>query len=321
MPLEYKSGSAEYKAEGDTGEFEGYFAITGNVDDGGDVIEPGAFKKTLAETGDRVKLFYQHDPKLLIGVPTHIEEDSRGLFVKGRLVLESFWGHEAWVLMKANALKEGSIGYNSIPARTQFKNGHRHMSEIILHEASPVSIGMNSATSIRALKEWTADGGNVGLYLEILQRVIGGMNTVIGAGGMDIDAADDVCGALDLVRTSLYGLMNEARETSMGLNMGLMSLDLAAQIKAAQERAINSIKEYGTISAELKAGRMISTTNMRALADAQAAMTTALETLQALIDAATPDEPAKALDHLALQIKRQRIRLAEIEFEAARRAA
>ena len=38
------------------GIFSGYGAVFGNIDSGGDIIEPGAFTKTLAEGWERVKI-------------------------------------------------------------------------------------------------------------------------------------------------------------------------------------------------------------------------------------------------------------------------
>src|SRR5437763_3570987 len=40
----------EWKAAaGNTGELEGYVSVFGNLDQGGDVVMPGAFRKTLAD--------------------------------------------------------------------------------------------------------------------------------------------------------------------------------------------------------------------------------------------------------------------------------
>src|SRR5512134_2108424 len=113
--LEYKLAPTEFKATGDAGQYEGHFSIFGNVDDGGDVMHPGAFLKTLSETGRRVKVFYAHDWMKLIGpTPDVLQEDATGLYAKGRLTLDSFWGRETWALMKDNALSEGSIGYSAV---------------------------------------------------------------------------------------------------------------------------------------------------------------------------------------------------------------
>ena len=45
--------SFELKAVGESGAFEGYAAVYGNVDQGGDMIQPGAFGKTIADRGGK----------------------------------------------------------------------------------------------------------------------------------------------------------------------------------------------------------------------------------------------------------------------------
>src|SRR5438309_8299659 len=112
MPgLEYKALGLELKASStDEGAYEGYYASY-NEDDGGDTIMPGAFAKTLQESAARLRVLYQHDPEKLIGpAPTRIHEDSKGLYAEGHLTLGTFWGAQAWALMKDGALTEGSIG-------------------------------------------------------------------------------------------------------------------------------------------------------------------------------------------------------------------
>jgi phage head maturation protease len=50
------------KAINDQGEFEGYLSVFGNVDQGGDVVAPGAFAKSLQRRpAPKVKLLLQHD--------------------------------------------------------------------------------------------------------------------------------------------------------------------------------------------------------------------------------------------------------------------
>ena len=68
---EYKSVSFVLEsADENTGEFSGYAAVFGNVDSGGDVIEKGAFAKTIVEDFARIKILSQHNSyDLPIGKP------------------------------------------------------------------------------------------------------------------------------------------------------------------------------------------------------------------------------------------------------------
>ena len=156
--MEYKAVSAEYKAKGDKGEFEGYFSVFNNVDDGGDIIRPGAFKKTIAERGKRIKPYYMHDIAKLLGpAPDVLEEDSTGLLAKGRLTLGNSWARDVWELIKDDALEEGSIGYIPIYDKTDWVDGVRIMKEIELWEYSFVPLGMNALTSVQAVKSLRLD--------------------------------------------------------------------------------------------------------------------------------------------------------------------
>ncbi len=160
--LEYKATPVEFKAEGDEGIFEGHFAVFGNVDDGGDIAMPGMFEKTLAENKHRVKVFYQHDwSKLIAPPPNTLVEDRKGLFAKGKLVLDSFWGNESWVLMKAGALTEGSFGFRTITDEINREDDGkriRKLLEVKLFEISPVPLGMNPLTSVEAVKALLQQG-------------------------------------------------------------------------------------------------------------------------------------------------------------------
>src|SRR5262245_45159125 len=82
MALDCKSVEAD-------GTFEGYASLFNREDLGGDIILPGAFRDSLARRGPAgIKLLFQHDANQPIGVWLRIEEDSRGLQVRGRLMRE-----------------------------------------------------------------------------------------------------------------------------------------------------------------------------------------------------------------------------------------
>ena len=51
----------------DAGEFCGYASTFGSIDLGGDVVEKGAYKKTLIESNGRFPILDHHDPTRQIG--------------------------------------------------------------------------------------------------------------------------------------------------------------------------------------------------------------------------------------------------------------
>jgi HK97 family phage prohead protease len=152
--IEYKVTGTEFKVDdsAEDGNYQGHFSVFGNVDEGQDIAHPGMFAKTLQERAHKVKVFFAHDWMKLIGpAPKTLEEDSHGLFAEGKLTLGSFWGNEVWQLMKDDALNEGSFGYETVKADFD-KEGFRNLREVKLYEISPVPLGMNPLTSIRAIK-------------------------------------------------------------------------------------------------------------------------------------------------------------------------
>src|SRR5215813_2255569 len=68
-------------------EFEGYASLFHVADGAGDIVAPGAFTRSLRKRPpSRVRMLYQHFAHEPIGVWDQIKEDSRGLYVRGRLV-------------------------------------------------------------------------------------------------------------------------------------------------------------------------------------------------------------------------------------------
>ena len=147
---------SELKAEGEEeGVFVGYGSIFGNKDLGNDVVEKGAFLKSLNDTGARgVKLLWQHKTDQPIGIFEEIREDKKGLKVKGKLALGTQGGSEAYELMKMGALDGMRIGYRADPAKQKYdeKNKRRLLKELDLMEISLVTFPMNPRARIQAVK-------------------------------------------------------------------------------------------------------------------------------------------------------------------------
>jgi HK97 family phage prohead protease len=58
----------ELKELTEEGVFKGYASVFGNRDYGGDVVEEGAFAKTLKDRGGRIVLLDGHDTSQRLGV-------------------------------------------------------------------------------------------------------------------------------------------------------------------------------------------------------------------------------------------------------------
>lgn len=150
--VQHKNLTFDLKKEPDQdGEFEGYASVFGVVDQGMDVVERGAFTKSLG-SGRKVKMLWQHNQSDVIGVWDEIREDERGLFVKGRLLKDVSKGREAMALMRAGAIDSMSIGYRTIEAIPEAGGRVRKLTEVDLFEVSLVTFPMLEAATVTAVK-------------------------------------------------------------------------------------------------------------------------------------------------------------------------
>ncbi len=147
---------SEIKAESNKGIFTGYGSIFGNEDQGNDIMQKGAFTKSLVNRPvSKVKMLYQHKTDEPIGVFTEIYEDSKGLFVKGQLAMGTQKGREAYELLKMGALDGMSIGFRADPEKQGYnenKRGVRTLKEVDLMEISLVTFPMNESALIETVK-------------------------------------------------------------------------------------------------------------------------------------------------------------------------
>jgi HK97 family phage prohead protease len=142
------------KTLGEDGTFTGLGAVYGNVDLGGDVIEPGAFTRTLAMKGGEVPVLWQHDMREPIGLGK-LTDTKDGLQIDGELVLESPVAQKAYALLKKHVLKGLSIGYDAV--REEMKGTVRHLKEIKLYEVSLVTFPMNEMALVSGVKDMSVD--------------------------------------------------------------------------------------------------------------------------------------------------------------------
>jgi uncharacterized protein len=130
----------------------GYASVFGATDQGGDVVQAGAYAASLARLatkGGRVKMLWQHDPARPIGVWDEVREDARGLWVKGRILTDVAQGREAVALIGAGAIDGLSIGYRTVKAHKD-DTGRRCLSELELWEVSLVTFPMLAEARVAA---------------------------------------------------------------------------------------------------------------------------------------------------------------------------
>lgn len=162
--METKAFSFQVKAiDDDQGLIEAYGSVFNNVDQGDDMVKPGAFKRTIQNSKSRVQsgkakflapMLWQHDPDQPVGGWTDFSEDQHGLLCKGQIILTTDLGRNVYQLIKAGVIDQFSIGYD-IPsggANYDKSTGVRNLTEVRLWEVSPVTFAMNQEALLVGVK-------------------------------------------------------------------------------------------------------------------------------------------------------------------------
>ena len=162
------------KSLDDTGEFEGYASVFAVEDSHGDTVKKGAFKaglQKLAKEKRKVKMLFNHDRFLPIGVFKEADEDSKGLYVRGKLTLGVQKADETRLLMLDEAIDSMSIGGYVRKEYWDNKTLKRDLIEIELKEISPVVFPALDDARVLSVKSLT-DESSVG-DVEVVLRDAG----------------------------------------------------------------------------------------------------------------------------------------------------
>jgi len=149
------------------GYFAGYASIFGEVDQGGDIVMPGAFNNSLTrKNANRVRLLFQHDPKEPIGIWERIAENGTGLWVEGRL-LPGVQRADALVkLIEGGAVDGLSIGFRTVRATKDRSTGHRRLWQVDLWEISIVTFPMMDGARITSSTKLPENDTNLARSLD-----------------------------------------------------------------------------------------------------------------------------------------------------------
>ena len=147
------------------GEFEGYASVWNVVDQGGDAVQPGAFTEGLVKAkadGRLIPMLWQHDRTRPIGTWTDMSEDSKGLWVSGKLLIDAVPDAKmAHGLLQAKAIGGLSIGYR-VPVGGMEEDSKRRgvwlLKKVDLVEVSLVTMPMLVQAKVTAVKNILESG-------------------------------------------------------------------------------------------------------------------------------------------------------------------
>ena len=275
----------EVKSLNEDGTFEGVLSPYNNVDQGDDMVMPGAFTKTLQERGNEVPLLWQHDEATPIGKLTLSDEED-GLHAKGQLCLDVPEGMKAYKLMKAGIVKGLSIGYKAV--KSTMVSGVRQLKEIRLYEGSCVTFPMNELATISSVK---AAGETKGFAEELAEnQLLQAGDQILGAlysslsdiTWSDLSDNDKSVALKDTIDQFKDAYMNHMKDYLPWLSS---KFDAAGMKSKRQELATkHGITTKSSGAVEIKAGRKISAATRETLASVHDHMTEAKSLLSSLLD-------------------------------------
>ena len=157
------NGASFKDADPKKGIVTGYFSNFNNVDSDGDIIRPGAFAKTIKETGPqslqpRIKHLFNHNPGQPLGKILTLAEDQKGLYYESQTGTH-FLGQDFIKMIESGLITEHSIGYKPVKsAPIEAGKYGEDISEIQLWEGSSLSgWGANQLTPLTGLKDETKE--------------------------------------------------------------------------------------------------------------------------------------------------------------------
>lgn len=130
----------------------GYFSAFDVKDSDGDIIRPGAFKRSLEEwfPKGRIKHLMNHDPSKPLGVLQVLKEDSYGLYYESKVGTHNL-GQDFIKMVESDLVKEHSIGFSVV--REQKGQDGNEMFDLKLYEGSSLTAwGANEFTPLLGMK-------------------------------------------------------------------------------------------------------------------------------------------------------------------------
>lgn len=154
--MNIKTLTAPFAVKGLTaeGSFTGLASVYGNIDLGGDIVVPGAFKEMMLTSDGYIRILDSHQTRAPIGkgklTDTHL-----GLAMEGQLNLKVSRARDVHELMKDNVIEGLSIGFDILPGGQEYDEamGVRKLTAIKLWEVSTTAFPMNMSAQVSAVKD------------------------------------------------------------------------------------------------------------------------------------------------------------------------
>jgi HK97 family phage prohead protease len=140
------------------GVVSGYFAVFGNKDLDGDIIERGSFSKTVQERGPQgkqlIKYLLDHDKTKAVARIDDLYEDEKGLFYKAKIGSHSL-GQDFAKMVDSGIINQHSFGFSIIKDQYDQQSKANRIKEVKMYEGSAIQfLGANPETTFIEMKSF-----------------------------------------------------------------------------------------------------------------------------------------------------------------------
>jgi HK97 family phage prohead protease len=184
------------------GVVSGYFAMFGNKDLDGDIIERGAFSKTVQERGPQgkklIKYLLDHDKTKAVARIDELYEDEKGLYYKATIGTHSL-GQDFAKMIDSGIINQHSFGFATVKEQYDQQSKANRIKEVKMFEGSAIQfLGANPETTFIDLKSETD-------AIEYLNRLEKFLKTS--------DATDETLQQIELKLKSLSEIIKAGQST------------------------------------------------------------------------------------------------------------
>lgn len=219
----------------------GYASTFNTVDSDGDLIVKGAFAKTLQENGvdsanPRIFHLYQHDITQVLGRPSVLIEDEKGLYFE-TTIANTRLGDDVLALYKEGIINEHSIGFQTIKSAN--RGSYNEIQEVKLYEFSTVTFGANANTPFLGFKSQFVDQESITIQFDKVAKMLKGEITPETATLLTI--------YLNQLKSAFLELSTEAVEAEDPINISLEEvnpLDEAKEIEVKTNHDLDLLESF-----------------------------------------------------------------------------
>lgn len=144
---EVRSFTDDLRADPEVGSFTGHASNFWNVDSYGTAMAPKAFRKTIADKGDRIPVLFFHEPKEMVGPARVLREDGQGLYHESVAVDDKQTGSYVLAHMRAGTPMGMSFGFRTVSDRPGTKD------DPIDFTTAPEGLSAENPTDMRVITE------------------------------------------------------------------------------------------------------------------------------------------------------------------------